>query len=318
MTREAFRELDQISTRLSLLAVEQEDMSAGAQNLQDRHGHRAPRASSQSRRELRKKLKPDVDEAEGGDQAPRKTPPGTLFPHEEPCISYGGHESEQRHDEDERPLHPDWRYTRKGVQSRLDQLDNTSSPVSLGNQVSIKGPPDGWEAIEARFRQQSSNAANKFFRIGRVFAILWHIKDSTTMEGHSDSYKTAAHGERILTSVMRMAVVKVGHGFCWAIPIHSYGGAGLRKKGLNDDDKQAHAILHMEDQKPAIFKDEPVLKKTPIAVRMSGGQRLHPASRINFAKIHTVEQNIKVHDIGIISPTSMPYFTTYFREHLTL
>jgi hypothetical protein len=49
------------------------------------------------------------------------------------------------------------------------------------------------------------------------------------------------------------------------------------------------------------------LNKTPIAVdKSSPDQKLQPSSRLNIAKIHTVNWNVKVMNVGRVTRESMP------------
>ena len=63
------------------------------------------------------------------------------------------------------------------------------------------------------------------------------------------------------------------------------------------------------------MQGERLLTKSPIqVVTMNGSDKLEPESRLNYAKIYTVEHNIKVHFIGRISKLSMPIFIADFKS----
>jgi hypothetical protein len=59
--------------------------------------------------------------------------------------------------------------------------------------------------------------------------------------------------------------------------------------------------------------------KNPIAVVPAGpDQKLHPKSRINFDKVHSIEHNVKVMHVGRVSPESLHnlsicYHNTHFQ-----
>lgn len=51
--------------------------------------------------------------------------------------------------------------------------------------------------------------------------------------------------------------------------------------------------------------------KNPLAIDMNLGYTLDPASRINFAKVFTVEHNVKVMSVGRVAPSSLPDLQAY-------
>jgi len=77
----------------------------------------------------------------------------------------------------------------------------------------------------------------------------------------------------------------------------TYGGQGTRKKGVHAED---HAVIYT-GQAP-IFKDgEQISKRSIRMVPKSSRHKLDPASRINYAKVYTVEHNVKVYFVGEIA-----------------
>lgn len=67
---------------------------------------------------------------------------------------------------------------------------------------------------------------------------------------------------------------------------------------------------------PQLLPDEQ-LNRLAIRVQPSeNGQQLHPASRINFGNAYTVEHNIEVQDLGVVSPDHQPTLQAYFRESM--
>jgi hypothetical protein len=54
--------------------------------------------------------------------------------------------------------------------------------------------------------------------------------------------------------------------------------------------------------------------KNPIAVVPAGPDRkLHPRSRINFDKPHTIEYNVKVMDVGKVASESLHNLSLYYQ-----
>ena len=154
--------------------------------------------------------------------------------------------------------------------------------------------------------------------------MLWHeaaqrLDDDSTSSVRSAPLQSSRSVDTVYKYNRRLVIVKAGHGFCWCVPISTYGTHGLRRAGLTTEDIEAHAIIFVESDRPRPLVGEPAISKRPIAVvPASEDQRLDPASRINFAKVYTVEHNAKVMDIGRVSDRSMPRFKQYFQEQLKL
>jgi hypothetical protein len=73
----------------------------------------------------------------------------------------------------------------------------------------------------------------------------------------------------------------------------------------------------MSDTEPTKLREESDLNKKPIAVdKSSPDQKLHPSSRLNFAKIHTVNWNVKVMNVGKVARESMPLLVAYWKQGL--
>ena len=64
---------------------------------------------------------------------------------------------------------------------------------------------------------------------------------------------------------------------------------------------------------PQYADREPRSSKKPIAVKPAGtDQKLDKMSRIHFGKVHTVEHNVKVMNVGNITGNSIQYFEAYW------
>jgi hypothetical protein len=97
-------------------------------------------------------------------------------------------------------------------------------------------------------------------------------------------------------------------GYCR--PITTYGHKATTKSGVKLED---HAIVYMDDAKPKRLKDESKLSKDAIQViRRSPRDKLEPDSRINYAKMYTVEHNVKVLFIGKLAKESEKRFMIDF------
>ncbi|OAP64079.1 hypothetical protein AYL99_00051 [Fonsecaea erecta] len=203
-------------------------------------------------------------------------------------------------------------------QSRV-QSARKGNDKSVRQQSSIEAkqnrPPSQKGGMKPGFCVRKS----RWFCIGRVFTTLWH-DNATGVKRHARDTGSITKGpyeQQIFSKVRRFAVVKMGHGFSWAIPINSYNSQGTTRKSFDDQDRQAHSIIYMKGTEPTLLTNEPPMMKTPIEVDGAGeNKKLHEASRIRFDKVSTIEHNVKVDNVGRVSEASMPYFLSYWREQL--
>lgn len=92
-------------------------------------------------------------------------------------------------------------------------------------------------------------------------------------------------------------------------PILTYGGQGIQKRGVEADD---HAMTYTSDA-PPIPQEGVNLSNEPIRViPKTPREKLIYNSLINYAKIYTVEHNVKVCFIGEIATSSMERFRADF------
>jgi hypothetical protein len=172
------------------------------------------------------------------------------------------------------------------------------------------------DELDVRYSVRSNGPG--FFIIGRVFATPWH----TALGAHSAQAMQkwvvrGSFGESILSHIQRVVVVKEGHGFSWCVPITTYQGKGVAKRGLSDEDRRAHAIIYMEGTniRPTAAERD-MMDKESIAVHAAAtDQKLDPMSRINFGKVHTIEHNVKVMNVGRISRDDLDDFKHYWNQH---
>lgn len=161
--------------------------------------------------------------------------------------------------------------------------------------------------------------ASTFFIPGRVFSMLWHEPAGRTYKKQKgvvdeltepdDGYYKARlsrnttvgpYGEKIYSHIRRMIVIRNRPAYCWCISIGTYGGQGLKKRGLQKADIDAHAIVYDSRLEPKYLPKEPETPKMPIAVNLKPGQTLSEASRLHYGKPMTVEFNTPVLDCGMV------------------
>jgi hypothetical protein len=91
----------------------------------------------------------------------------------------------------------------------------------------------------------------------------------------------------------------------------TYGSQGTNKPGVK---AEYHAMIHTSREVPSPLRGEQLVMR---AVRMepsSPQEKLDPKSRVNYAKVYTIEHNIKVCFIGKIHTDSRKTFETDFKQ----
>lgn len=112
------------------------------------------------------------------------------------------------------------------------------------------------------------------------------------------------YGERAFHKVRRFVITDTtnrGHSIC--VPILTYGYQGVLKPGIHPED---HAVVYSSRREgPYILKgEEGLMTKDPIRIEMDNpSERLDPLTRLNYAKLYTVEHNVKVFFIGRVAKT---------------
>ena len=196
-----------------------------------------------------------------------------------------------------------------------------STSDDLGRDPSIKGPSENAadeEKLDDRYVRRDAKKASQFFKKGRVFAILEHSEDTSQDPSDTDArWKYRVMDVTVFTHVRRFAVVREGHGFCWAVPINTYNGRGLKRPGMRQDHVDAHAIIYSTQRPPEPLPNEPRMPKIPIAVDLGqNADILSKASRVNFDAVTTIQHNVRAMNIGKLRESSERYFEAYWREHL--
>ena len=175
------------------------------------------------------------------------------------------------------------------------------------------------ECIDESYEVQRSS----FFVVGRIFIVLWHTNIGPSSQSQSQQFQSndirsgITHSGRlnmpISSHIQRMAVVNQQHGYCWCIPVNTYNGKGVAKKGFNECDRAAHSIIYMKGEAPFRADDEFDITKEAIEVNPATlDQKLDRMSRLNFGKVHTVEHNVRVKPVGQVARSSLDYFRTYW------
>lgn len=178
----------------------------------------------------------------------------------------------------------------------LEAQTELQNPRPQAN-VTTQNPYVNTEKFDSRYKVQDG----WHFKFGKVFKMLWAepTGDGDT-GGTAISERENKFGEVFIKKVRRFVVIDKRRGHCICLPIMTYGGQGCGKRGVQALD---HAIIHTSQ--PVYVDGEPDLTKLPILVEPINPQhRLDPASRLNYAKVYTIEFNVKVWFIGKIAKDS--------------
>ncbi|KAK4506244.1 hypothetical protein PRZ48_004209 [Zasmidium cellare] len=159
-----------------------------------------------------------------------------------------------------------------------------------------------------------------FFCIGRVFLVLWVEPAGGSVNSSSTSLVLGQgqHNERVFSKVRRFVVIREGNTYCSAVPITTYGGQGVAKRGVAKDE---HAIIYTGREPPSLAPQEmpgrTEMAMRPIAIRVvpdDKAETLDPYSRIDFGKVHTIQHNIKVRPFGKVHASSMIALHAQFQQ----
>lgn len=203
---------------------------------------------------------------------------------------------------------------------------NRGSRDSFQSEIEIRGTEGEAETLDPRYRQPRH--PGQFFVVGKVFAVLWHenvgrsnqepgpdVKFVRTIQ--TDNSTIGRYGERIFSHIRRMVVVRRRYGYCWCVAINTYSGKGVSGKRRANVEDRSHTIVHDSTKPPQYVAGEKKIVKEPIAVIMTSPETLHVASRLNYAKVHTVEHNVKVMDVGMVHPESMAFFEAHWQNEVS-
>ncbi|ELR07572.1 hypothetical protein VC83_06049 [Pseudogymnoascus destructans] len=166
---------------------------------------------------------------------------------------------------------------------------------------------------------------SKRFQRGCVFKVVWTEPDGNgngrergNISNLSLVSQTRYAAELAYTSIRRFVVCRVQEGHSICLPILTYGRRATTKPGVKPEH---HAIIYtVKSSKnprnpPREIEGEDPLLNTPIRVDPTAPQHvLERESRLNYAKLYTVEHNVKVCFIGKIHKDSHEEFKATFNR----
>jgi hypothetical protein len=117
-----------------------------------------------------------------------------------------------------------------------------------------------------------------------------------------------ANGERVHSTLRRFVVFRQHDRFCTCLPVSSYNPTKKSSLSLRD-----HGIIYSQAHPKAI---EGVIAD-PVRLQFVNGApglRDNTHTLVNYARIYTVEMNVKVRDIGELDADSKVIFRTNFQK----
>lgn len=158
--------------------------------------------------------------------------------------------------------------------------------------------------------------AKYFFHVGRIFLILWSenagasvATNATSPTHYVPGIVLNQLGERVFSKVRRFVIIRAGENYCHALPINTYGGQGVAKRGVV---KSEHVIIHSTRTAPDVRRDEQPgrgergIRPVPIRVQPDmPNSALDPMSRLNLAGVTMIQHNNKVQNFGKVCEESV-------------
>lgn len=188
-----------------------------------------------------------------------------------------------------------------------------SEPVGTGTiapeevHKHITGTKGEAEKLDPGFRIHDSSQ----FQPGEVFKVLWSEPRSSTSSDQTEiTAGSSKYGEESFMKIRRFVIVAADKTWCQCVPILTYLGQGLGKNGVKPDE---HAIIYTSKDPPPLMEGEGAISKGSIQViPRTPRDKLDPSSRVNYAKVYTVEHNVKVLFIGRIAKGDRVQFNRDF------
>ncbi|WAO94978.1 Hypothetical protein NCS54_01258500 [Fusarium falciforme] len=176
----------------------------------------------------------------------------------------------------------------------------------------IAGTAGEYEPLDPRYQVVHSS----YFQPGEVFKVLWPEPagsrsapsvasyPETTRGAPSVAIYADQYGGQIFAHFRRFIVIANDQGHCQCVPISTYGKKGCTKSGAKPSQ---HGIVHDMRSRPHYLANEPELGYSPVRVEITDpSEKISKESRVNYAKLTTVEHNVKVLFVGRVIPEDLP------------
>jgi hypothetical protein len=156
-----------------------------------------------------------------------------------------------------------------------------------------------FEQLDSSFKTRKSDY-KKFFALGRVFKTLWtepYAGGNNHSQSSDRSVSDVSYGEKVFSKIRRFVVIRYVDRYCICLPVTTYDGRGLKKRGINLSD---HGLIYT-GQEP---ESPPGITLRPVKLLPSTSERMADPSYVNYARCYSIETNIKVKDGGRLSDES--------------
>jgi hypothetical protein len=220
---------------------------------------------------------------------------------------------------------PPWRETpvvfQTATRSQIDRKEPVRSPGKDARGISI-----GNDNVTSELFPDYKLRGRTFFRVGRIFLVLWSepAGGATNVTRWERGIVLNHLGERVFSKVRRFVVIRESETYCTALPINTYGGQGVAKRGVK---KSEHCVIWSnrpappprQGQRPGPplnmpprprqeelpKRDEDGMRPVPIRVDPDAAEHLDEMSRLNLGGVTTVQHNIKVKSFGVVNSASV-------------
>ena len=204
---------------------------------------------------------------------------------------------------------------------KSDDIDAASNfSISQLSHLSIRADAlEDEDPVDPLYHRRKPPDASKLLGPGRVISVIEYLQytgDAKNFEDTPEEWLIEGRRGWIRSRNSMFVIVRRHHGRSVAIPVSTYGGRGVAKRGLSNNDVHGHAMIHSTSSPPRQLRGEPILSKTPIQVYCEHGEKLDPASRVNFKKVSTIEHNVRFKVVGRVAPSSFETFIEYWTEWL--
>jgi ankyrin repeat protein len=220
------------------------------------------------------------------------------------------------------------------TRQRLRTFERRASVTLSQNPVSLQDPPVDFrkQDIVAHQSLLSANGnhgglhteftlhPSKFFRVGRVFSVLWAEPAcrTDTIVSNSAECLPKRTGYFEFSKIRRFVAVREGLRYCLALPITTYGGRGVAKQNVV---KSEHAIVYTSKSAPLTRKTElpgpgeAPMRRIPIRVDLDHAtEQLDVLSRINFRAICPIPFNVNTKSCGFVNKDSLEALRQQFED----
>ncbi|KAK3905917.1 hypothetical protein C8A05DRAFT_12304 [Staphylotrichum tortipilum] len=177
-----------------------------------------------------------------------------------------------------------------------------AAPSTGGSRYAPRGshyPPSSSQYTTNGFVVEHSSK----FQPGEIFKIMWTEplgNGGRRSERPTQHLRLEHNGVQFYQGLRRFIVVANDQGNCTCVPILTYERQGCKKRGVKP---LKHGIIHQSGRRPRTLPDEPRLGFDPVRVNMyEMTEQLVKESRVNYAKLTTIEHNVPVLFIGSVVP----------------